>query len=42
MKKLGLSTQILIGLVLGALVGYIFPDFGDKLKPIGDAFLRMI
>ena len=42
MKKLGLSTQILIGLVLGALVGHLFPDFGDKLKPIGDAFLRMI
>lgn len=42
MKKVGLSTQILIGLVLGALVGYLFPDFGDKLKPIGDAFLRMI
>ena len=42
MKKLGLSTQILIGLLLGALVGYLFPDFGDKLKPIGDTFLRMI
>ena len=41
-RKIGLSSQILIGLVLGALVGYLFPDFGDKLKPFGDAFLRMI
>jgi len=41
-KKIGLSSQILIGLALGALVGYLFPDFGDKLKPFGDAFLRMI
>ncbi|UBS52749.1 cation:dicarboxylase symporter family transporter [Megasphaera massiliensis] len=37
-----MSTQILIGLAIGALVGYLFPDFGDKLKPVGDAFLRMI
>lgn len=41
-RKIGLSSQILIGLALGALVGYLFPDFGDKLKPFGDAFLRMI
>lgn len=41
-RKNGLSTQILIGLAIGALVGYLFPDFGDKLKPVGDAFLRMI
>lgn len=41
-KKIGLSTQIMIGLILGALIGYLFPDFGDKLKPFGDAFLRMI
>ena len=42
MKKLVLSTQILIGLILGALVGYLFPDVGDKLKPFGDGFLRLI
>lgn len=41
-RKIGLSTLILIGLAIGALVGYLFPDFGDKLKPVGDAFLRMI
>ena len=41
-RKIGLSTQILIRLAIGALVGYLFPDFGDKLKPVGDAFLRMI
>lgn len=42
LKKVGLSTQILLGLIIGALVGYAFPDVADKLKPIGDAFLRMI
>ena len=42
MKKLGLSSQIFLGLALGALVGYVFPDIAGHLKPLGDAFLRMI
>lgn len=41
-KKLGLSSQIFLGLALGALVGYVFPDIAGHLKPLGDAFLRMI
>ena len=41
-KKLGLSTQILLGLVIGALFGYFLPEVGTKLKPIGDGFVRMI
>jgi len=41
-KKLGLSAQIFLGLVLGALFGYLFPEIGAKLKPLGDAFIRMI
>ena len=42
MKKLGLSSQIFLGLALGALVGYVFPDIAGHLKPFCDAFLRMI
>ncbi|WP_196598375.1 dicarboxylate/amino acid:cation symporter [Pectinatus frisingensis] len=42
-KKLpGLSTQILIGLILGAAFGYFFPEIGKNLKPVGDGFIRMI
>ncbi|WP_110955605.1 dicarboxylate/amino acid:cation symporter [Anaerosinus massiliensis] len=41
-RKIGLSTQILIGLIIGALFGYFFPDIGAKLKPVGDGFVRMI
>lgn len=41
-KKVGLSTQILLGLIIGAVVGYLVPDTATHLKPIGDAFLRMI
>ena len=36
------TTQIVIGLVLGILVGYLWPAFGVGVKPIADAFLRMI
>jgi len=39
---IGLATQIFIGLVLGIVFGYIFPEYGKQLKPLGDAFIRMI
>ena len=38
----GITTQIFIGLVLGILVGYFWPGFGVAIKPVADAFLRMI
>ena len=36
------TTQIFIGLVLGIVVGYVWPSFGVGIKPLADAFLRMI
>ena len=42
LKKLSLSTWILIGLVLGIIVGAISPDLGKAMKPLGDVFIRMI
>ena len=41
-KGIGLSTQIFIALILGVVFGYIFPAYGQSLKPVGDAFIRMI
>ena len=38
----GITTQIFIGLVLGILVGYVWPGLGVAIKPLADAFLRMI
>jgi proton glutamate symport protein len=38
----GLTTQILIGLVLGAVIGTVWPAFGVEIKPLADAFLRLI
>src|SRR5881397_647863 len=36
------TTQIIIGLLLGIVVGYVWPSFGLAIKPLADAFLRMI
>jgi len=36
------TTQIFIGLMLGIVVGHFFPAFGVGVKPLADAFLRMI
>jgi proton glutamate symport protein len=36
------TTQILIGLAVGVLIGHFWPDLGVGIMPIADAFLRMI
>ena len=36
------TTQIFIGLVLGIVVGYVWPGFAVSIRPLADAFLRMI
>ena len=41
MKKF-LAFQILIALVIGAVIGHFFPDFGMALRPVGDGFIRLI
>lgn len=41
-KGLGLTSQIFIGLILGVVFGYVFPNYGVTMKPVGDAFIRMI
>lgn len=41
-KGIGLTTQIFLGLFLGILFGYVFPHYGEQMKPVGDMFIRMI
>ena len=38
----GTTTQIFIGLALGILLGATAPEIGVAIKPLADAFLRMI
>ena len=37
-----LYVQVLLAIVLGILAGYFWPEFGVSLKPLGDAFVRLI
>lgn len=36
------TTQILLALVLGIVVGSVWPSFGVGIRPLADAFLRLI
>ena len=37
-----LYVQVLIGIALGILVGWLWPDIGVALKPLGDGFIKLI
>src|ERR1700752_5183578 len=37
-----LTTQIMIGLVIGAFVGWAWPDWGEKVFFLRDIFLNLI
>src|SRR6266516_3411141 len=40
--KPSLTTQILIGLVVGGLLGYLSPNWGNKVYFLRDIFLNLI
>jgi Na+/H+-dicarboxylate symporter len=37
-----LTTQIMIGLILGALIGWLRPDWGNKIYFLRDIFINLI
>jgi aerobic C4-dicarboxylate transport protein len=37
-----LYVQVLIGVLAGGLLGTLYPQLGADLKPLGDAFIRLI
>src|SRR5215475_6896139 len=37
-----LYVQVIIAIVLGVLIGHLFPDVGKALKPLGDGFISLI
>src|SRR5881396_2559992 len=37
-----LSVQTLVAMLLGALVGYLWPNSADSLRPLGDLFIRLV
>lgn len=41
-QRFGLTAQILAGMVLGALIGFLMPEFGISLYFLRDLFLNLI
>ena len=41
-RRRGITTQILVGLILGIVIGFVWPSFGVALRPLADLFLRLI
>src|SRR5258707_7424313 len=37
-----LYVQVLVGIVAGVIVGWVNPQAGEALRPVGDVFLKMI
>ena len=37
-----LYFQVLVAIALGVLVGWLWPDFGASLKPLGDGFIKLV
>ena len=42
LRRISLTKWILISMVIGVFVGWIWPDIGVSLKPLSTIFLRMI
>ncbi|WP_397402989.1 dicarboxylate/amino acid:cation symporter [Phenylobacterium sp.] len=37
-----LYVQVLVAITAGALIGYFWPQTGEALKPLGDAFIKLV
>jgi aerobic C4-dicarboxylate transport protein len=37
-----LSLQILVAMLLGSVVGYLWPQSAESLRPLGDLFIRLV
>src|SRR3954468_20949021 len=42
LKRVSLTTWILLAMVVGVLIGIVAPAFAESLKPLSTVFLRMI
>ena len=41
-KKIGLANKIFIGMIVGLCIGFIWPEFGISLRPIGMLFMKLL
>jgi len=38
----GLYVQVIIAIILGIVLGYLYPSFAVQLKPLGDGFIKLV
>jgi aerobic C4-dicarboxylate transport protein len=41
-KRNTLYFQVLVGIIIGGVLGYVKPDWGVALRPLGDAFVSLV
>lgn len=41
-RRVHLYVQVLVGIVLGGLLGYLQPKWGVALRPLGDGFVNLV
>ena len=39
---LSLYFMVLVAIISGGLIGHLWPDVGVSLKPLGDAFIKLV
>jgi aerobic C4-dicarboxylate transport protein len=37
-----LYFQVIVAIIIGVLLGHFFPEWGTKMKPLGDGFIKLI
>ncbi len=37
-----LYVQVIVAIVLGVTLGYIYPDLGKSMQPLGDGFIKLV
>lgn len=37
-----LYVQVIFAIIVGILLGHFYPSFGESLKPLGDAFIKLV
>ena len=37
-----LYFRVICGIVIGVAIGFLFPETAQKLKPLGDSFIKLI
>ncbi len=44
MKKIfkGLYFQVIVAIILGVILGVVYPSFAETLKPLGDGFIKLV